>query len=519
MLGDILKKIQLDIHPQKFGNLTLFEIKPQDLKMVLRVFSHEMHLPLKTVCAKNMKTSVGEYGIFYIFGSPKENYFFAPYILVGYDLAFPSGVDIMHELSLYEREIHTFFGLKPVGHPDLRPLHLHENWPENVHPLRKEYSWNMRPPKAQGSYEFHKISGDGIYEIPVGPVHAGIIEPGHFRFSVVGEEIVMLEPRLGYAHKGSEKLFEIKTTSEAIKLSERISGDNSYNHSLAFCQALEAISKTQVSSRARYLRVFFAELERIANHLNDIGFIMLDTGFTFGGSQCARLREKILQINERIGGNRFLRGINVLGGVTKDIIEEDKQKIAAELKFFKDDFREIMEIASQSAILLNRLKETGVLENLVAQDHGVVGVAARASGIECDSRIDFSYAAYSELECIKAIEKDGDVYARFMVREKEIKNSIHLIEQVLLKIPFGALMLEAKPMPKSSYAIGIAEGWRGDIVYFIATDEIGNLSRVKVRDPSFLNWPAVPYAVKGNVVPDFPLINKSFNLSYSGNDL
>lgn len=519
MQEDILKKIQLDIHPKKFGNLTLFEIKPEDLKMVLRFFSHEMHFSLKTVCAKNIKASGGEYGIFYIFGAPKENYFFAPYILVGKDLAFPSGVDVMHELSLYEREIHTFFGLQPVGHPDLRPFILHENWPENAHPLRKEYSWNMRPPKAQGSYEFHTVSGDGIYEIPVGPVHAGIIEPGHFRFSVAGEEIIMLEPRLGYVHKGSEKLFETKTSSEAIKLSERISGDSSFNHSLAFCQALEAISGTQVSSRARYLRVFFAEIERIANHLNDIGFMMLDTGFTFGGSQCARLREKVLQMNEQIGGNRFLRGVNILGGVTKDIIEEDKQKIEAELKFFRDDFREVMEVASQSAILLNRLKETGILENSVAHDHGVVGVVARASGIECDSRIDFSYAAYPELECVKAIEKDGDVYARFMVRTKEVENSIHLIEQVLLKIPSGPLMSDAKRMQADSYAVGIAEGWRGEIIYFIATDEVGNLSRVKVRDPSFLNWAAVPYAVKGNVVPDFPLINKSFNLSYSGNDL
>jgi Ni,Fe-hydrogenase III large subunit len=267
------------------------------------------------------------------------------------------------------------------------------------------------------------------------------------------------------------------------------------------------------------LRVLFAELERIANHLGDTGFIANDTGFNFGGSQLTRLREVIMQLNEELTSSRFLRSVNTYGGVTKDIGKDAKNYIFNTLTDLEKDFSEIIDICLDDDSLMNRLKKTGILNKEIASDNGVVGVAARASGINTDMRSDEPYAAYPYLNFKKAGHKDSDVNARFQVRVQEIHSSIDLIRQVLHKMPEGQILnnkdLKLKP---NFHAASSVEGWRGDIFYFVKTDNKGLIDRVAVRDPSFLNWQAVPYAVVGNIVPDFPLINKSFNLSYSGND-
>ncbi|HSC33823.1 MAG TPA: hydrogenase large subunit, partial [Thermodesulfobacteriota bacterium] len=360
-----------------------------------------------------------------------------------------------------------------------------------------------------------------IYEIPVGPVHAGIIEPGHFRFSVIGEEIVSLEPKLGYKHKGTEKLFEVLSMADKVRLSERVSGDTSFTHSLAFCQAVENLSGITVPERAKYLRVVYSEMERLANHLNDIGLIMLDAGYNFGGSNGARLREIVMQRCERLAGNRFLRGINTVGGVTRDITSEMSAELLSGLKKVHGDFNDVIEIAESSFSLSNRLSGTGKLDREVALDHGVIGVTGRAIGIAHDARLEYPYAAYDKLKFEVALEEEGDVRARWSVRVKEVHSSMNIIEQSLRSIPLNDDIISGGEMVlrRNSYGIGVAEGWRGDIVYFVATDAAGEVSRVDVRDPSFINWTVLGYAGKGNVVPDFPLINKSFNLSYSGNDL
>jgi Ni,Fe-hydrogenase III large subunit len=388
--------------------------------------------------------------------------------------------------------------------------------------LRKDFAWNAKVEIANRAEHFSTFHGEGVYEIPVGPVHAGIIEPGYFRFSVLGEEILMFQAQLGYVHKGSEKLFETLAMADKIKLSERISGDSTFSHSLAFCQAVEKLAGLQLSERTKYLRVLFSELERLANHFGDIGAIMIDTGFNFGGSQGARLREAIMQINERLTGSRFFRGANIFGGINVDVSEKETLSLLRELKAIQKDFSEVIEVAEGSHSLLNRLKKTGVLAKEIAEDHGVVGVAARACGINYDARADYSYATYDKLDFKMQTEEGCDVYARFWVRIKEAMISFEMIEKILKllsELPIeknNAADIKLKP---SSYALGVTEGWRGDIVYFVATDKNGQISRVDVRDPSLFNWTAVPYAVKGNIVPDFPLINKSFNLSYSGNDV
>lgn len=507
---------------ERSGNLARFAVESAGLQATMTSLLHEHGLPLKTVVATDDRASDGTFHITYIIGVPGADFVLAPYLTLPKGVeSFPSLAINFPELTYYEREIHTFFGLIPDGHPDLRPLNLHENWPTSSFPLRKDFAWNHRPRTANTPYTFQQVEGEGIYEIPVGPVHAGIIEPGHFRFSMAGEEIVALEPRLGFVHKGSEKLFETLSLADTVRLSERISGDSSFHHSLAYCQALEVIAETNVSSQAQYLRVIFAELERLANHCGDLGGIMLDTGFSFGGSHGGRLRERILQWNDRLTGSRYLRAVNAVGGVTIGIESEVAEALSRDLRDFERDLHEVIGIALDTSSLLNRLKGTGTLDPVIAGDHGVIGVAARAVGSQRDARLDFPYAAYSKLSVKLSTATTGDVYARFMVRVKEAKHSLELIQEALKALPTarGPLQTPAKALKKNAYAVGVVEGWRGDIVYFVATDAKGNLARVKVRDTSFLNWSIFPYVALNDVIPDFPLINKSFSLSYSGNDL
>ena len=506
---------------ERHGRLSVFAVSPSAIARVALYLHQEKRLPLMIITATDERKEQGAFKIWYIFGVPGENRFVAPYICLADTEEFPSLAPAIHETWEYERLIQTFFGLRPVGHPHPLPLILHENWPADAFPLRKDFHWQTRPETAHGVYPFQQVAGEGIYEIPVGPIHAGIIEPGHFRFSVAGEEIVLLEPRLGYTHKGSEKLFEELPLPDKVRLSEKISGDSSFSHCLAFCQALEELGSVAAPKRALQLRVIYAELERLANHLGDLGAIMLDAGFSFGGSQCSRLREMIMQINERLTGSRFLRGVNSIGGVTRDIGLETALPLVDELRKIMKDFSEVMAIAENSASLLNRLETTGTLLPKIASEHGVVGIAAKALGIVNDARRDYPYAAYGRLYVAETFAKTGgDVYARFMARVVEVYGSIKMIQQALAGLPAGAIKAADAEITfrKNSLALGIVEGWRGNIVYLIRTDGQGEISRVALRDPSFLNWTLLGYAATGCIVPDFPLINKSMNLSYSGND-
>ncbi|MFA5953963.1 MAG: NADH-quinone oxidoreductase subunit C [Patescibacteria group bacterium] len=520
-IEQLKKYIPSSVKIDVFGNAAVFETAVSEVCALAHNLRYDKNLQLKFITATDEREEHGCFRIWYVFGVPGEHAFIVPFISLKGTNEFPSLSADIHEAWNHERKIRTFFGLNPVGHPDDRPNILHENWPADVYPLRKDFDWQTRPETAIGTYEFQKVGGEGIYEIPVGPIHAGIIEPGHFRFSVAGEEIILLEPRLGYTHKGSEKIFETLSSTDMVRLSEKISGDSSFSHSLAFCQALEELSDVTVPKRAASLRVVYAELERLANHFGDIGAIMTDTGFNFGGAQGARLREMVMQINERLTGSRFLRGVSMCGGVTKDITDEAKKKLLQDLALIAKDFGEVIAVAENSDSLLNRLKGTGVLALQIALEHGATGVAARAVSIKTDARLDFPYAAYEGLG-FKTVETEesGDVYARFYVRIKEARASLALIERTLQTLPEGPISLASTtPYKKNALAISVVEGWRGEIVYFVKTDERGNITRVALRDPSFMNWSLLGHAGAHNVVPDFPLINKSFSLSYTGNDL
>lgn len=515
----IKKFIPKGSSPSIFGNFITFEVSADELKTVCLELGETHGLPFKTMTATDEREASGGFKIFYVFGIPGKNCFIAPHLLLRDSYEFPSMVDAMPQVSFFEREIKEFFGLEPVGHHTPSHWLLHDNWPKETYPLRKDFEWNARPQKTDIPNQFGVVMGEGIFEIPVGPVHAGIIEPGHFRFSMAGEEIISLEPRLGFVHKGTEKLFETIPLEKKITLAEHVSGDTSFTHSMGFCTALESLAGVTVPDRAGYVRVIFSELERLANHIGDVGLILLGTAHNFGSSQGLRLRERMMQINEKLTGSRFLRGVNCIGGVTKDISKADCVWMESELRDIEIEFTRLMQVVDRSMTLFNRLSKTGTLPQQTAKDLGAVGIVARGSGIAMDARKDFPYAGYSTLPCTVATEQTGDVYARFRIRVQEIYTSFGIIHEALAHLPKGPIRsAEVVEFAPSAYAVSVVEGWRGDIVYMVATDADGEISRVHVRDASFLNWPLFIQLAPGNVVLDFPLMNKSCNLSYSGND-
>ncbi|OGG57605.1 hypothetical protein A2853_01920 [Candidatus Kaiserbacteria bacterium RIFCSPHIGHO2_01_FULL_55_17] len=514
--SELLKKYLPDHTGPMSGNVIAVPVEAGELASVFRRLINAP-LPLQTIFASD---DGGRFTIRYVFSVPHEPCAIALTLSLK-GTAFPSLAREFPATALYERLIMTMFGLTAEGHPDPRSLILHEeNWPSGTYPLRKDFKWNTRVPETKsGEYPFQRIEGEGIYEIPVGPVHAGIIEPGHFRFSVVGEEIIALEARLGWVHKGVEKLFENLPLEKQVRLAEYISGDSSLSHSLAYCEALETLTGTKVPDRARYIRLIFAELERLTMHIFDIGNIGGNgTGFTFMAAQGFRMAESLRQLSEALTGSRFLRGVNIPGGVTRDISSDDTLKLSKFLSALRQDFSEMMHIADASASLSNRLKGTGTLSREIARENHVVGIAARSCNIPRDARLEHPYAAYREIAPTIALETGGDVNARFYVRVKEVYESISLIEKAVAGFPKGTTRMDLAPLPEESLAIRAIEGWRGEIVYAIET-KAGSISRVAVRDPSFIHWQLFPHLVTNDMVPDFPLINKSFNLSYSGNDL
>lgn len=508
---------------QGFGRVILIPVDEKQLHELCLSLSLK-GLPLKNMFACDDTISDSSFRIFYVFGVPVENFFLVPYLTLIGTTEFPSLTPVLHQASVYEPYIHEMFGLVPIGYPGaLGSVVLHEAGNTTRFPMRINQGIVPGSVSAQSAlqeWEFLNVDGEGIFEVPVGPVHAGIIEPGHFRFAMAGEIIAHLEAKLGWVHKGTEKLFEKIPLAQAIRLSERIAGDTSFAHSVAFANAIETLGGIKISNRAKYLRVIYGELERMANHCSDIGYILSDTGLNFGGAQCSRLREQLMRYCDKLTGSRFLRGVNTIGGVQCDINKETGEQLLRDLRVIQNDLRETLDIVSESSILANRMEGTGTLHNDIVKNHDAVGVAARASGIACDARIDFPYAAYDELSLPIIVLHAGDVHARFMVRISEFNASIELIEQALRAMPEGELSSGGNiiTLPPNSLAVGIAEGWRGDICYCVLTDAVGKVKRVSARDPSFINWHLVPHAAQGNVLLDFPLINKSFNLSYSGFD-
>ncbi|MFB5191890.1 hydrogenase large subunit [Alicyclobacillus fastidiosus] len=437
-------------------------------------------------------------------------------VLPGSDPTYASVSSIIPAASWAEREAYDLFGIRPIGHPDLRPLVLHEHWPEGVYPLRKDYPLTEMPARDTArSWSYPKVEGEGVFEVPVGPIHAGVIEPGHFRFQVMGDSVLHLEAKLFYTHRGIEKRSEGMKVTKGLYLAERICGVCSVSHALSYAQAIESIAGTKIPKRAEFLRVLFAEMERLYNHVGDIGNMCAGIGYAYGINHGARLKEQLMQMNDCIIGHRFLRGCIALGGVAEDITEEKFEHIRRTLEQVERELHEIVEQILSHDIVINRFANTGVLPEQVVRELSAVGPTARASNYDVDARRDLPYAAYSELFFDVPTLAEGDVLARFKQRFLEAEQSFRLVEQVIQSIPKGDIRVPIGEFPPNAYGIGITESPRGENVHFVMTGPNHTIYRYRVRSAPYANWPAVPFCVPGNIIPDFPLINKSFELCYA----
>lgn len=507
----------------RVGDIPVLSVAKEDIPTIAYYVHNTTGLrgTLSLQWAVDLRLMEDRFRIYYLFSLPARGAWLMLSIeLPDGDRLYPSITPRIHAAKWYEREIRDLFGLIPAGHPDLRRLVRHEHWPKGTHPLKKDFPWDHVMGRQQGEYHFRHIEGEGVFEVPVGPIHAGIIEPGHFRFSVAGEPVMQLELRHFWKHRGIEKLFENRTLMDGAALAEKVSGDTSFGHSLAYCEAAERLMGITVPPRARYLRTLFLELERLHNHIGDAGAICNDAAYALALAHASRMKERIMQLADRLTGSRFLRGVNVVGGTATDISRTQMDEIAREVDAIGQDFGDLASIIFDNASLTDRLESTGVLSERTAWDHGVMGVVGRASNIDRDVRRDHPFAAYADLALRVPVFNYGDVRARVRIRIEEVKESINLIRQVRERIPDGAVRVPAASAPELGlWALGAVEGWRGEILYYLMAGKGGTIHRCKVRDPSFVNWPAIQFAVLGNIIPDFPLINKSFNLSYAGTDL
>jgi Ni,Fe-hydrogenase III large subunit/Ni,Fe-hydrogenase III component G len=421
-----------------------------------------------------------------------------------------------------ERKLQDMYGIAFTDHPDPRRWTRHKAWPADQFPLRPAFPLSGISPKrtpADSDYAFVPVLGNGVYEIPVGPVHAGIIEPGHFRFHVVGEEVLRLEERLGYVHKGIEKIAVGRDAFGLARLAGRISGDTTVAHSWAACMALERAVNIAVPPRALVLRAILAERERIANHLGDIGAICNDVAFTFMHMQCSRLREDLLRSNQDLFGHRLLMDKIVPGGVACDLNQEAIAQLQSQHDTLAQSITGLYSILDDYPSLEDRLVGTGILSNDIAKRLGTLGYVGKASGQDYDVRRDHRYPPYDQLSVESPCLSAGDVAARVQVRATEIRQSLTLLQQLLQALPQGALQTTWTANAASGEGLGIVEGWRGEILSYVRVAANGKVERFFARDPSWFSWPALEHLIHGNIVADFPVCNKSVNGSYSGHDL
>lgn len=430
---------------------------------------------------------------------------------------FPS-VALTHAPALrLERAIRDLYGLVPEGCPDERRWLDHGRWG-----LRHPLGSRKAAPAGGDAYAFHSSEGPPMHQIAVGPVHAGIIEPGHFRFTANGEAVVRLEERLGYVHKGIGHLLAGAPLERAAKLAGRVSGDSTVAYAMAFAQAVEAALGLEPPSRAVWLRALMAELERIADHFGDIGAICNDASFSLMHAHCSILREHVLRVADACFGHRLMMDRIMPGGIAGDLNDEGVASIRTLIRTIRRRFPELVELYDNTASLQDRTANTGILKTDLALRYGAGGYIGRASGRSFDARKAPGYAPYTVLAFDVPVRREGDVDARIWVRIDEVYQSISLIEQVLQRLPGGPVHTRAESgsrAPHELEGLALVEGFRGDILAWVRLSAEGIVEHCHLRDPSWFQWPLLEAAIEGNIVADFPLCNKSFNCSYSGHDV
>jgi Ni,Fe-hydrogenase III large subunit len=408
---------------------------------------------------------------------------------------YPSLTPELPQANLFERELYEDFGVVPRNHPWLKPV------------------------RSGSNYEFYSIAGDSIHEVAVGPVHAGVIEPGHFRFNCHGEKVFNLEIRLGYQRRGIEELMLKSKPSLRLMLAESIAGDTVIGHALAYCHTIEGLADRQVPQRGRIIRALALELERVANHVGDLGALANDVGFLPAASYFGRLKAEFSNMLLALNGNRYGRGLLKPGGVAFDFNIDLVKNLKIRIERGMKEADEITDLLFSTPSVLARFEKTGVVKTETARDLGLVGPSARASGLQRDVRCDYPFGMYRFKKIIPAKAATGDVFARARVRALEIKRSLAFIDEILELVPQEKILISCEEIKPSSFAVCMTEGWRGEIVHIAFTNERSELSRYKIIDPSFHNWPGLEMALRNGAISDFPLCNKSFNLSYAGFDL
>jgi Ni,Fe-hydrogenase III large subunit/Ni,Fe-hydrogenase III component G len=417
-----------------------------------------------------------------------------------------------------QRAVADLTGLRSTAE-DSRPWLRHAAWPPGYRPLVDPAPLLSATEPGIDAYEFVRVEGEGVHEIPVGPVHAGIIEPGHFRFSIVGEKVLRLEERLGYVHKGIEHRFTELPILEGHRLAARVSGDSAVAFSWAYCQALEGMSGVQIPVRAAWLRALCLELERIANHLGDLGALGNDAGFAFGLAQFSRLKEHLLRATHAALGARYLMGAIMPGGTRMDLAATGAQQLATCVRDLATEAPTLRSIYDEHEGVRDRFTDAGTVAPALAARLGLTGLAGRASGQAFDLRVDLPCEPYAQLAPVKCGRIEGDVAARVAVRFDELQESCRLVQHILGALPAGPHLAPVRVPSENAIGAGLVEGWRGPVFVALEAGPAGAIRRCHAHDPSWQNWPVLEHAIIGNIVPDFPLINKSFNLSYSGHDL
>jgi Ni,Fe-hydrogenase III large subunit len=412
---------------------------------------------------------------------------------------FPSLTSELPQVHLFEREIAEQWGVRPEGHPWLKPVRF--------------------PAAPVGVMNFFRMDGEEVHEVAVGPVHAGVIEPGHFRFQCHGENVFHLEISLGYQHRGVERKLAGGPNKRTLHYMETLAGDTSIGHATAYCQAVETLSGTQVSPRAQALRSIGLELERLANHVGDLGALANDVGYLPTASYCGGIRGDFLNLTALLCGNRFGRGLVRPGGVGFDIDDTRVRQALERLEPALKDVTTAADLLWNSVSVMARFEQTGTITSKQCQELGLVGIAARACGVERDVRHEFPWGLYRAVRIPISIGPSGDVYARAYVRWLEIQASAAFVREQLQALPDGPMRVDAGPLAPEQIAVSLIEGWRGEICHVAVTDSSGRFAAYKVVDPSFHNWMGLALALRNQQISDFPLCNKSFNLSYCGVDL
>jgi Ni,Fe-hydrogenase III large subunit/Ni,Fe-hydrogenase III component G len=431
---------------------------------------------------------------------------------------YPDLADVFPGANRMQRAAYDLVGIRPAA-ADQRPWLRHAAWPADVYPLRRDFGLENWFGNDVEQYRFVPVEGDGVHEIPVGPVHAGTIEPGHFRFSIVGEKVLRLEERLGYVHKAVEKLFERRDLMAGHRLAGRISGDSTVAYAWAYAMAVEGLTGVAPPPRALWLRAAALERERVANHLGDLGYLGNDGGLAFGLAQFMRLKEEWLRLSAQLFGHRYLMDFVIPGGVERNVGRHGCDELVAQCDRLEPEVRVLKDVYDDHAGLQDRFLTCGQLAPELARRLGVVGLAARASGLALDARTGVhGFEPYDRLAVAVKTLDAGDVAARVAVRFEEIFESLRLLRTICEGLPLGEVATPFHTVGGRGRGRGRGVGWRGEVVVALEAED-GLIRRCHAHDPSWQNWPALEHAVIGNIVPDFPLINKSFNLSYSGHDL